>query len=59
NYVLKCWECDMMYKYFGFFLAAFLVIFVAICSWIYVIYQQEKELLTELKKLNTNKSEVE
>ena len=49
----------MMYKYFGFFLAAFLVIFVAICSWIYVIYQQEKELLTELKRLNTNKSEVE
>ena len=49
----------MMYKYFGFFLAAFLVISVAICSWIYVIYQQEKELLTELKRLNINKSEVE
>ena len=49
----------MMYKYFGFFLAAFLVISVAICSWIYVIYRQEKELLTELNRVNTNKSEVE
>ena len=49
----------MMYKYFGFFLTAFLVVSVAICSWIYAIYRQEKELLTELKRLNTNKSKVE
>ena len=49
----------MMYEYFGFFVAAFLVISIAICGWIYIIYRQEKELLTELKSLNTNKGKVE
>ena len=46
----------MMYKYFGFFLTAFLVIFV---GWIYTIYRQEKALLKELKSLHANKSEWE
>ena len=49
----------MMYEYFGFFVAAFLVISIAICGWIYIIYRQEKELFTELKRLNTDKGEVE
>ena len=43
----------MAYKYFAFFLSAFLVIFVSIFGWIFSIYRREKELLDEHRRLSS------
>ncbi len=42
----------MTYKYFAYFLSAFLVILAAIIGWIFSIYYREKELLDEYRRLD-------